>query len=168
MTDAKSNASKVKEIPTVDWLDLENDLEKFLEGLRYALADCGFLILANAPGLEDEFQQEAFKQARNFFDAPADLKKASALQNDPYVRGYSEPTPSDSGFGQVVESFQYGIDEEALCAFDDESFPLHERFFRGPNTWPEPEKFPGFRPFLERLNEAYHNITLELLSLIHI
>jgi len=166
MTDAKSNASKVKEIPTVDWLDLENDREKFLEGLRYALADCGFLILANAPGLEDEFQQEAFKQARNFFDAPADLKKASALQNDPYVRGYSEPTPSDSGFGQVVESFQYGIDEEALCAYDDESFPLHERFFRGPNTWPEPEKFPGFRPFLERLNEAYHNITLELGALI--
>ena len=57
-----------KEIPTVDWHDLENDREKFMEGLRYALAECGFLILANAPGLEDEFQQQAFKEARNFFD----------------------------------------------------------------------------------------------------
>ena len=29
-----------KEIPTVDWHDLENDREKFMEGLRYALAEC--------------------------------------------------------------------------------------------------------------------------------
>jgi isopenicillin N synthase-like dioxygenase len=166
MSDSQSHTSKAKEIPTVDWLDLENDREKFLEGLRYALAECGFLILTNAPGLEDEFQQQAFKEARNFFDAPADFKKASALQNDPYVRGYSETTPSDSGYGQVIESFQYGIDEEPLCAHDDESHPLHERFFRGPNTWPEPEKVPGFRPFLESLNKAYHNITLELGELI--
>ena len=84
-----------KEIPTVDWHDLENDREKFMEGLRYALAECGFLILANAPGLEDEFQQQAFKEARNFFDSPIDFKRASALQNDPYVRGYSEKTPGD-------------------------------------------------------------------------
>jgi isopenicillin N synthase-like dioxygenase len=166
MSASQSHTSKAKEIPTVDWLDLENDREKFLEGLRYALAECGFLILTNAPGLEDEFQQQAFKEARNFFDAPADFKKASALQNDPYVRGYSETTPSDSGYGQVIESFQYGIDEEPLCAHDDESHPLHERFFRGPNTWPEPEKVPGFRPFLESLNKAYHNITLELGELI--
>jgi isopenicillin N synthase-like dioxygenase len=166
MSDSQSHPSKAKEIPTVDWLDLENDREKFLEELRYALAECGFLILANAPGLEDEFQQQAFKEARNFFDAPLDFKRASALQNDPYVRGYSETTPSDSGYGQVIESFQYGIDEEPLCAHDDESFPLHERFFRGPNTWPESEKVPGFRPFLESLNKAYHNITLELGELI--
>jgi len=155
-----------KEIPTVDWHDLGKDREKFMEGLRYALAECGFLILANAPGLEDEFQQQAFKEARNFFDAPLDFKRASALQNDPYVRGYSETTPSDSGYGQVIESFQYGFDEEPLCAHDDESYPLHARFFRGPNTWPEAEKVPGFRPFLESLNKAYHNITLELGELI--
>ena len=116
-----------KEIPTVDWHDLGKDREKFMEGLRYALAECGFLILANAPGLEDEFQQQAFKEARNFFDAPLDFKRASALQNDPYVRGYSETTPSDSGYGQVIESFQYGFDEEPLCAHDDESYPLHAR-----------------------------------------
>ena len=166
MSSAKSHSFKAKEIPTVDWLDVENDREKFLEGLRYALAECGFLILANAPGLEDEFQQQAFKEARNFFDAPLDFKRAAALQNDPYVRGYSETTPSDSGYGQVIESYQYGFDEEPLCAHDDESYPLHERFFRGPNTWPDTEKLPGFRPFLERLNKAYHNITLELGELI--
>lgn len=166
MSDAQNHSSKAKQIPTVDWLDLKNNREKFLEDLRYALAECGFLILTNAPGLEDEFQQRAFKEARNFFDSPIEFKRASALQNDPYVRGYSEKTPGDSGRGQVIESFQYGFDEEPLCAHDDESFPLHERFFRGPNTWPEAKKVPGFRPFLESLNEAYHNITLGLGELI--
>ena len=48
------------EIPIVDWLDLETDREKFLADLRYALSECGFLVLANAPGLGDEFQQRAF------------------------------------------------------------------------------------------------------------
>ena len=43
-------------IPTVDWLDLEADRDRFMDDLRYALSECGFLVLKNAPGLEDAFQ----------------------------------------------------------------------------------------------------------------
>ncbi len=160
------NSDVLKKIPTVNWLDLEDNRDKFLEDLRYALAECGFLILTNAPGLDDVFQQRAFREARAFFNAPMDFKKAAAIENSPYIRGYSLPTPADSGFGQVIESFQYGIDEAPLCAHDDESHPIHERFFRGPSTWPEPEVLPGFRPFLEDLNQTYHNLTLQLGELI--
>jgi hypothetical protein len=35
MTDATMGL--MKKIPTVDWLDLENNRDKFLEDLRYAL-----------------------------------------------------------------------------------------------------------------------------------
>ena len=80
MSESQNNSTNAPEIPTVDWHDLENDREKFLRELRYALAECGFLILTNAPGLDDKFQQQAFKEARNFFDAPSDFKKAFALQ----------------------------------------------------------------------------------------
>lgn len=72
MTDAK-------EIPAVDWLDLENDRDKFLQDLRYALSECGFLILTNAPGLDDTFQQRAFREVRGFFDAPRDIKKTAHI-----------------------------------------------------------------------------------------
>ena len=160
------NPDATKNIPTVDWLDLENNREKFIEDLRYALAECGFLILINAPGLDDEFQQRAFSEARGFFNAPMDVKKTSSIANSPYVRGYSLPTPGDSGRGQVIESFQYGFDEEPVCAHDDESHPIHERFFRGPNTWPESETLSGFKPMLEDLNQAYHRLTLQLGELI--
>ena len=101
-----------------------------------------------------------------FLIRPWTSRKTSAIENSPYVRGYSLPTPPDSGRGQVVESFQYGFDEAPLCAHDDESKPIHERFFRGPNTWPDSATLPGFKPMLEELNSAYHRLTLQLGELI--
>lgn len=170
MSDKKSNTihhpDTLKKIPTVDWLDLESNREKFLEDLRYALAECGFLILSNAPGFDDEFQQRAFSEVRAFFDSPLEVKKTASIENSPYIRGYSLPTPGDSGRGQVVEGFQYGFDEEPMWAHDDESRPIHERFFRGPSTWPDPETVPGFRPLVEDLNKAYHSLTLQLGELV--
>ena len=120
MSDANNTSHQdpkaLPEIPTVDWRDLEIDRNKFLEDLRYALAECGFLILTNAPGLDDAFQQRAFREVRGFFDSPMDFKKESSIANSPYVRGYSLPTPPDSGRGQVIESFQYGFDEAPLLS----------------------------------------------------
>ena len=48
---AHKTDSMLQELPTVDWLDLARHREKFLNDLRYALSDCGFLVLTNAPGL---------------------------------------------------------------------------------------------------------------------
>ena len=66
----------------------------------------------------------------------------------------------------MVEGFQYGFEEVPVCAHNDESYPIHERFFRGPNTWPDATTLPGFRPLLEKLNQSYHQLTLQLGELI--
>ena len=71
------NSETLNEIPTVDWLDLNADRDKFMSDLRYALSECGFLVLKNAPGLDDAFQQKAFQAVRQFFDAPMDVKKTA-------------------------------------------------------------------------------------------
>lgn len=156
----------MNEIPTVDWLDLAADRDKFMDDLRYALSECGFLVLENAPGLDDAFQQRAFREVRGFFDAPMDVKKTAHISNTPYFRGYSLPTPADRGHGQVIEAFQYGFEQEPLCAHDDHTRPIHERLFRGPNTWPVSDELAGFRPVVEKLNASYHNLTHELGELI--
>ena len=104
----------MQEIPTVDWLDLQHNRDKFLRDLRFALSECGFLVLTNAPGLDDDFQQRAFREVRGFFDAPMDLKKTAHISNTPYFRGYTLPTPADRGHGQVIENFQYGLSKN-LC-----------------------------------------------------
>lgn len=160
------NSQKLSEIPTVDWLDLHADREKFMDDLRFALSECGFLVLKNAPGLDDAFQQEAFREVRQFFDAPMDVKKTAHISNTPYFRGYTLPTPADRGHGQVIENFQYGFEQDPLCPHDDNSQPIHKRLFVGPNTWPKTDLMPGFKPLIERLTYTYHALTHQLGELI--
>lgn len=149
-------------LPTVDWLDRKANPPKFFEDLSYALSEFGFMVLTNAPGLGDAFQQRAFREVRAFFDSPMELKKSAHISSSPYFRGYSLPTPADRGHGQVIEAFQYGFEQEPLCAHDDASHPIHKRLFRGPNTWPDEGPLPAFKPLVEELNGIYHRLTHEL------
>ena len=142
----------LKAIPTVDWRDVERDRQKFLADLRFALAECGFMILTHAPGLDDDFQQRAFREVRAFFDAPRDFKKTAHIANSPYFRGYTVPTPADRGHGQVIENFQYGFEQPPLAPHDDPSVPLFKRLFQGPNTWPDADTLP------EKLVDTFRDI----------
>jgi isopenicillin N synthase-like dioxygenase len=128
--------------------------------------ECGFLVLKNAPGLDDAFQHRAFREVRQFFDAPMDIKKTAHISNTPYFRGYTLPTPADRGHGQVIENFQYGFEQEPICAHDDVAQPIHKRLFVGPNTWPKQDSMPGFRPLINDLNQVYHQLTHRLGALI--
>lgn len=166
MREMRNADSVMQEIPTVDWLDLASNRQKFMDDLKYALSECGFLVLTNAPGLADDFQQRAFREVRGFFDAPMDVKKTAHISNTPYFRGYTLPTPADRGHGQVIENFQYSFEQEPVSAYDDESQPIHRRLFRGPNTWPAADTLPGFRPLIEDLNLVYHKLTHQLGELI--
>ena len=158
-TDKKTD---ILELPKVDWLDRESNPEQFFKDLSYALSEYGFMVLTNAPGLSDDFQQHAFHEVRAFFDSPMDLKKTAHISNTPYFRGYSLPTPADRGHGQVIEAFQYGFEQDPLCDYDDKTQPIQNRLFRGPNTWPDDQSLPGFRPLIDDLNDRYHRLTHEL------
>ena len=149
-------------LPEVNWLEKASDPEKFFKDLSYALSEYGFMVLTNAPGFSDDFQQRAFQEVRGFFDSPMDLKKTAHISNTPYFRGYSLPTPADRGHGQVIEAFQYGFEQEPLCDYDDKTQPIHLRLFRGPNTWPDNQLLPGFKPLIDDLNSRYHLLTHEL------
>ena len=159
MTDIREKKPSALELPEVDWLDRESNPSKFFKDLSYALSEFGFMVLTNAPGLSDEFQQHAFSEVRGFFDSPVELKKTAYIAKTPYFRGYSLPTPADSGFGQVIEAFQYGFEQDPLCEHDDKTQPIHRRLFRGPNTWPDAQSLPGFKPLIDDLNDRYHKLT---------
>ena len=162
MTETTENKATSLELPKVDWLDRELNPDRFFKDLSYALSEYGFMVLTNAPGLSDEFQQRAFSEVRGFFDSPMDLKKTAHISNTPYFRGYSLPTPADRGHGQVIEAFQYGFEQEPLCEYDDKTQPIHRRLFRGPNTWPNAESLPGFKLLIDDLNACYHRLTHDL------
>ena len=162
MTEITENKATSLELPKVDWLDRESNPDRFFKDLSYALSEYGFMVLTNAPGLSDEFQQRAFSEVRGFFDSPMDLKKTAHISNTPYFRGYSLPTPADRGHGQVIEAFQYGFEQAPLCEYDDKTQPIHRRLFRGPNTWPNAESLPGFKLLIDDLNACYHRLTHDL------
>ena len=60
MSTIKKNQDVHLELPKVDWLDKEANPEKFFKDISYALSEFGFMVLTNAPGFSDEFQQGAF------------------------------------------------------------------------------------------------------------
>ncbi len=154
------------EIPVVDWNDLEGNREKLLADIRFALSECGFMILANAPGLDDEFQQRAFREVRGFFHSSDEIKASADIAETPYFRGYSGRRLNPQGFCQSIESYQYSFEQTPVSAHDDEDFPLHDRLVKGPNTWPETDTLPGFRPVVEELCDVYHKLTHMLGELI--
>ena len=159
MRDQELYNSKGLMLPEVDWLDRESNPSKFFKDLSYALSEFGFMVLTNAPGLSNDFQQRAFQEVRGFFESTRELKKTAYIAKSPYFRGYSLPNPAVSNFGQVIEAFQYGFEQEPLCKFDDKTQPIHRRLFRGPNTWPDAESFPGFKSLIDDLNARYHRLT---------
>ena len=159
MSESKIKNNNSLELPEVNWLDKDLRPKKFFKDLSYALSEFGFMVLTNAPGFSDDFQKNAFEEVRSFFESPTEIKKTSYIAKTPYFRGYSFPTPADSGFGQVIEAFQYGFEQEPLCEHDDKTQPIHRRLFRGPNTWPDERALPGFRPMIDELNARYHRLT---------
>ncbi len=93
MSDHLTLKQAANQLPIVDWLEQASNREKFLADLKYALTEFGFMVLTNAPGLDNEFQQRAFREVRGFFEAPMDVKKTAHISNTPYLRGYTLPTP---------------------------------------------------------------------------
>eukprot|EP01043_Picozoa_sp_COSAG02_P098399 COSAG02_NODE_34556_length_482_cov_0.812010_1_plen_140_part_10 len=67
---------------------------------------------------------------------------------------------------QVIEAFQYAFDQVPVARYDDATVPIHRRLFRGPNTWPDADALPSFRPTVDELTSVYHSLTHEIGHLI--
>ena len=66
MSESKIKNTSTLELPEVNWPDRDSNPKKFYKDLSYALSEFGFMVLTNAPGFSDEFQQGAFKEVRGF------------------------------------------------------------------------------------------------------
>ena len=169
MTMVTGDDGNASALPVVDWNDLGLRREKFLEDLRVALGEVGFCVLTNHPDFTDDFQQKMFKSARQFFDASDEEKALSDISKTPYFRGWSKDRQKEKGKIPVLlaqEAYQYGFDCEPVAAPDDTSVPVYKRLFRGPNTYPDEETFPDFRPAIDSMNTRYFNLTHSLGHLI--
>ena len=77
-----------------------------------------------------------------------DLKKTAHISNTPYFRGYTLPTPADRSHGQVIENFQFGFEEDPVCAHDEVS-AYSQTTLHWPQHLASDRCAPGFRPLIE-------------------
>ena len=148
-------------IPVVDWRRSEADRAGFLEDVRHALRDVGFMVLANAPGFEPEAQARTFREARTFFDAAPAVKESASIARTPYMRGHDPVIQTPS---QLIETYQYGVDTPPVGEHDDRSQPIWKRMLHGPQTWPD--ELPTFRAAIEDLTASYLELHHALGALI--
>ncbi|GJD02946.1 2OG-Fe(II) oxygenase [Colletotrichum higginsianum] len=166
-------------IPILD-LALAQDPEtkpQFLEDLRHALMEVGFLYLKNV-GIPDELFQRVVREGKAFFDIPTEEKycnllysgeceprvgksKRTGLTIFPRLRIEMKNAKSFLGYSQLSAEITAGkidhreqIDlstEHPLPSPDD---PLHYNLL-APNQWPSEFALPGFRATFTEYMEPF-------------
>ncbi|RLV95793.1 putative 2-oxoglutarate-dependent dioxygenase [Spathaspora sp. JA1] len=143
---------------------------QFLEQLRDAMINVGFLLLKNYESLgpNEKELQEIKQQAIEFFALPDETKLKCEMINSPHFLGYSrlanEITASHTDWREQ-------IDLGTELPPPKEGDPIYKNI-EGPNLWPEPEAIPNFRPAVEtfqkkmtQLSETFRYLVLESIGL---
>ena len=147
------------QIPILD-LSLARCLEtksSFLNDLRHALLEVGFLYIKNA-GIAPEL----IEQGKAFFDLPMEKKVEVEMKNVPSFLGYNK-------LGMEITRFktdwreQIDLSTEHPVPGPDE--PLYHNLL-APNQWPDAVVLPNFRPAYERYIREMGEISIYFTSLI--
>lgn len=137
-------------IPVID-LEEAFDPDKkplFLQHLRYALMNVGFLLLANhekyGPSRQDF--ADIKQQAIEFFALPEHVKKECEMINSPHFLGYSR-LGNEITAGRA--DWREQIDLATELPKPKKGEPLYKQI-EGPNLWPNEKYAPKFQPVVIR------------------
>ncbi|UKZ48910.1 hypothetical protein TrVGV298_003146 [Trichoderma virens] len=150
-------------IPILD-LDLSRDpatKPEFLNQLRHALMEVGFLYLKNV-GISQDLWDEVIKQGKGFFDIPQEEKLKIEMKNAPSFLGYSQLSAEITA-GAIDHREQIDLSTEHALPGPDA--PRYYNLL-GPNQWPSEESAPGFRSTYTEYMRQMGEITIYFTSLI--
>ncbi|KAK2590241.1 hypothetical protein QQS21_012072 [Conoideocrella luteorostrata] len=134
---------------------------QFLEQLRHALMEVGFLYLKNVGIPEDLFQQVIHK-GKAFFDIPLEEKLKIEMKNANSFLGYSRLSAEITA-GETDHREQ--IDLSTEHAIPDPGSPLYYNLL-SPNQWPSETYAPGFRATYAEYMHRMGDISIYFTSLI--
>ncbi|RCI13334.1 hypothetical protein L249_0329 [Ophiocordyceps polyrhachis-furcata BCC 54312] len=129
-------------IPVLD-LDLARDPTTkagFLDALRHALMEVGFLYLKNA-GIPPRLCEAVIESGKAFFDLPLEEKLKIEMKNAPSFLGYSRLSAEITA-GKADHREQLDLSTEHPLPKPG-SPPYHNLL--APNQWPTEESAPDFR-----------------------
>ena len=151
------------EVPILD-LSQARDLTTkavFLDKLRYALLEVGFLYIKNT-GIDKTLVDTVIDQGKAFFDMPNEKKLEIEMKNAPSFLGYSK-------LGMEITRFKVDYREQIDLStpgnLPGPEDPLYYNLL-APNQWPDPGLLPKFRPSYEQYMQKMGDMSMEFTSLI--
>ncbi|TVY45960.1 putative 2-oxoglutarate-dependent dioxygenase [Lachnellula subtilissima] len=150
-------------IPILD-LSLAKDpatKPEFLNQLRHALLEVGFLYLKNV-GISEELTQAVIKEGVSFFDLPMEEKLKIEMKNAPSFLGYSR---LDAEITAHTIDHREQIDLSTDHAVRSPSQPLYRNLF-APTQWPSASYMPNFKPVFSEYITQMGAISIFFTSLI--
>ncbi|GKT64500.1 2OG-Fe(II) oxygenase superfamily protein [Colletotrichum tofieldiae] len=150
-------------IPILD-LALAQDPEtkpQFLDDLRHALMEVGFLYLKNV-GIPDELFQRVIREGKAFFEIPTEEKLRIEMKNAKSFLGYSQLSAEITA-GKIDHREQIDLSTEHPIPGPND--PLYYNLL-APNQWPSESTIPGFRATFTEYMDRMGEISIAFTSLI--
>ncbi|PHH70212.1 hypothetical protein CDD82_7262 [Ophiocordyceps australis] len=150
-------------IPVLD-LELARDpatKAQFLQELRYALMEVGFLYLKNV-GIPKQVFEQVVSQGKAFFDIPLEEKLRIEMKNAASFLGYSRLSAEVTA-GAVDHREQLDLSTEH--ALPEAGAPRYYNLL-APNQWPGEEFVPGFRQTFSDYMKRMRSVSMQFTSLI--
>ena len=151
------------EVPVID-LSLARSPQtkpQFLQDLRHALLEVGFLYIKNT-GISDELIQKVVTLGKAFFDLPEEKKLECEMKNAASFLGYNK-------LGMEITRFKVDWREQIDLSTPHEVPGPEEPLYRNllaPNLWPDANALPGFRETYEEYMAKMGAMSMEFTSLL--
>ena len=134
--------------------------QAFLDDLRHALLEVGFLYIKNT-GISADLINHVQTLGKAFFDLPEEKKLEIEMKNAKSFLGYNK-------LGREITRFKIDwreqIDLSTPHPVPGPDEPLYRNLL-APNQWPDPEALPGFRETFEDYMKQMGEVSIEFTSL---
>ncbi|CUM67055.1 uncharacterized protein PRCAT00004744001 [Priceomyces carsonii] len=155
-----------QQIPVIDLNRALDPATKpqFLEELRHALIDVGFLLLTNYQiyGPDEKDFKAIKEQAVEFFNLPDHVKRECEMINSPHFLGYTklanEITAKHTDWREQID-----LGTELPPPRPDE--PIYKNI-EGPNLWPDENYIPQFKSTILNYHDKMFALSKEFRKLV--
>ncbi|PPQ80202.1 hypothetical protein CVT25_003555 [Psilocybe cyanescens] len=158
------SSSDFSSIPVLDYslLDSPDGKSKFLDQLRHALINVGFLYLSNHSVSQTDIDS-LITYIPKLFALPPESKEKIKMANSEHFLGYSR-LGAELTKGAVDQREQFDFATKHVSRWK-EGDPDHYRLW-GPCQWPDEKLIPGFKDVLERYLDQVQDLSYKFSSLI--
>ena len=133
----------------------------FLEELKHALLEVGFLYIKNT-GIPDPLIARVQELGKAFFDLPLDQKLKCEMKNAPSFLGYNK-------LGMEITRFKVDWREQIDLSTPHDVPGPNDPLYRNllaPNLWPDEDALPGFRETYEEYMQLMGDMSMEFTRLL--